>query len=123
MTTHRSSIDDFTLGYIECALWSSLDDNGYPLDQHNDIDDIAESCLLSMIADCAKFQADNRLMLAASGLDASQQGHDFWLTRNHHGAGFWDHGLGQIGDILTAAAHSFGECGLYIGDDWEIHCE
>jgi len=122
MTINRN-IDDFTASYIECALWSSVDAEGDPLDEFHDIDGIAESCLLSMIADCAKFQADNRLTLAASGLDAGQQGHDFWLTRNHHGAGFWDRKLGQIGDILTAAAHSFGECGLYIGDDWKIHCE
>lgn len=123
MTTHRSSIDDFTLAYIECALWSSLDDNGYPLDQHNDIDDIAESCIHRMCVDCAKFQADNRLMLAASGLDASQQGHDFWLTRNHHGAGFWDRGLGRTGEILTDAAHSFRELGLYIDVDFKVNCE
>lgn len=36
-------------------------------------------------------------------------GHDFILTRNHHGAGFWDRGLGDLGDRLTTAAHVYGE--------------
>ena len=35
-----------------------------------------------------------------------------WLTRNRHGAGFWDRGLGRVGDILTEVAHSFGEAYL-----------
>ena len=116
-------LDDFTAGYTECALWASSDDDGEPLSERLNWEDIAESCIHRMCVDCAKFQADNRVMLANSGLDAGQQGHDFWLTRNRHGSGFWDRNLGQVGDILTAAAHSFGECGLYVGDDWKIHCE
>ena len=48
-------------------------------------------------------------------------GHDFWLTRNGHGAGFWDRGLGEAGKKLTDAAHAFGECNLYLGDDDVIH--
>lgn len=44
--------------------------------------------------------------------DAEQLGHDFSLTRNHHGAGFWDRGLGALGDWLTRCAQSFGESSL-----------
>lgn len=51
------------------------------------------------------------------------QGHDFWLTRNHHGSGFLDRGLGQVGDILTAAAKSFGEVNLYVDDDFKVNCD
>jgi hypothetical protein len=29
-----------------------------------------------------------------------QAGIDFWLTRNRHGAGYWDRGLGITGDKL-----------------------
>jgi hypothetical protein len=35
-------------------------------------------------------------------------GHDFWLTRNGHGAGFWDRGMGMLGDELTAACKPYG---------------
>lgn len=35
-------------------------------------------------------------------------GHDFYLTREGHGAGFWDRGLGDLGDYLTRIADSYG---------------
>lgn len=44
-------------------------------------------------------------------------GHDFWLTRNGHGAGFWDRGLGELGERLTVASKTFGSVDLYLGDD------
>jgi hypothetical protein len=45
-----------------------------------------------------------------------QAGHDFALTRNHHGAGFWDRGLGDVGDRLTEIAHGYGESNAWITD-------
>ncbi len=42
-----------------------------------------------------------------------QFGHDFILTRNGHGAGFWDRGLGDAGRRLTDAAKTFGEIHAY----------
>ena len=48
---------------------------------------------------------------------ASHFGHDFALTRNHHGAGYWDRGLGALGDRLTANAHPFGESSVYVTED------
>ena len=51
-----------------------------------------------------------------------QAGHDFWLTRNHHGAGFWDGDWPkEIGARLTEAAHKWGEVDSYIGDDHLIY--
>ena len=51
--------------------------------------------------------------------------HDFWLTRNGHGAGFWDGDYKcedqDLGDILTAIAQTFAEVNLYIGDDGLIY--
>lgn len=48
-----------------------------------------------------------------------QAGHDFWLTRNRHGAGFWEvsYWPKEVGDVLTKTAHEFGEISLYVGDD------
>ncbi len=55
-------------------------------------------------------------------LDPDQVAHDFWLTRNRHGAGFWDGDYSEpAGSILTAIAHAFGECNLYLGDDGLIY--
>lgn len=38
----------------------------------------------------------------------SYAGHDFWLTRVGHGAGFWDRGLGDLGERLTDASKAYG---------------
>ena len=39
---------------------------------------------------------------------AELAGHDFALTRNWHGTGFWDRGLGEIGDMLTNECRPYG---------------
>lgn len=103
--------------YLTCALWSSTDDDGDPLDVY-DTDDIDPDTRARMAADLAAFMDANAADL--EGMDPSQIGHDFWLTRNRHGAGFWDRGLGARGTRLTDAAHVYGEMGLYVGDDGTI---
>jgi hypothetical protein len=52
---------------------------------------------------------------------AARAGHDFWLTRNGHGAGFWDRGLGDLGERLSKAAKVYGEVYLYPGDDGKVY--
>lgn len=52
-----------------------------------------------------------------------QAGHDLWLTRNHHGVGFWDRGLGEAGAILTRVADEMGEQYAYVGDDDWIYLD
>jgi len=42
--------------------------------------------------------------------------HDFILTVNRHGAGFWD-GDWKSGDELTEICRSFPEIEVYLGDD------
>ena len=55
-----------------------------------------------------------------------QAGHDFWLTRNGHGSGFWDRFdnlyLGW-GDVLTRVSEEYGEVYIYLGDDGLAHAE
>lgn len=122
-------MDAFTQAYIECALWSSNDNSdpetgGNPLDDNYGPEDIAPETLAKMAADCADFQKGNANHLSAaaeSGEDDERAGHDFWLTRHGHGAGFWDRGLGKIGDYLTSAAKVYGSVDLYVGDDGRIY--
>lgn len=68
-------------------------------------------------ADCADFlcQCDeSELDIGASDVSEFERaGHDLWLTRNRHGAGFWDGDWDDRGDELTSIAHSFGECSVY----------
>ena len=50
--------------------------------------------------------------------------HDFILTRNGHGAGFWDGGWHKPWDRrLTDLAREFGEISCYVGDDSLIYCD
>lgn len=108
--------------YALAALWTSTDDNGEPLDRRFTVEDIAPESRESMLADVTNFLAacwDDGVDL--SSIEPEQIGHDFWLTRNGHGAGFWDRGLGTLGDDLTTRAHAYGEFILYVGDDCLIH--
>jgi len=113
------SLDKFTRAYIETALWSSHDNSneqgGEPLDRNYSTEDLSLDCLKRMIADCNQFRALVSGHLAICPGSDEQNGHDFWLTRNHHGVGFWARGYKEpIGKVLTnCAQQSFGECSLY----------
>lgn len=108
-------LDTFTQAYVEASLWSSTDDDNEPLDGLYDADCIALEALQTMIAECQDFQTANAEDIAT---DLARAGHDFWLTRNHHGAGFWDGDWAPaVGQRLTQNAHAYGECNLYVGDD------
>jgi len=127
------SLETFTQAYIECALWAEMDNSdpntgGDPLDRNYSADDIAPETLTRIQADCAKFYAANSESwinayppASEAWSDDERAGHDFWLTRNGHGAGFWDRGMGDIGDTLTDACKVYREVDLYVGDDGLIY--
>lgn len=125
-------LDTFTEAYIGALLWSETDNaddsGGRPLDENYGAEDIAPEALAEIISDCQSFQAEESYQAAlAAGLWTEEQaGHDFLLTRNRHGAGFWDRGYGGspervMGERLTKAAHVYGTMGAYIGDDGLIY--
>ena len=114
--------------YIATALWSSTDESdecgGDPLDDNYGVDDLADETLAGMAEDCAEFERQARHVLdKIEDLDYGLVGHDFWLTRNGHGAGFWDGNWGAFGDELTELCKPFGECYLYVGDDGMIYSD
>jgi hypothetical protein len=128
----QQQLDDFTLAYIEAALWSSNDDStpqgGEPLDANYGIDDIDPDTLAEMIEDCRRFQEENAADLARydhpQWTAAELGGHDYWLTRNGHGCGFWDRNdclPADAGERLTAASEKCGEYYLYVGDDGIVY--
>lgn len=121
-------LDSFTQAYVVCALWTGVEppadhelsgiDNLYDFD----ISDIDAESLARMVADCARFQKEQAELLASLPSECEQDGHDFWLTRNGHGAGFWDRGYGDAGKKISDAAKGYGEVHLYVGDDERVHC-
>lgn len=119
------SLDAFTLAYIEVMLWSTSDynDGGNDcehLDATYDYTDLSDSALAAIVADCTAFQATHGDAIDAAETpwrdNREQAGHDFWLTRNRHGCGFWDGDWPEpLATTLTDASHAFGELSPYSG--------
>ena len=119
-------IDPFTRGYLECALWASTDSDDKPLDARFSVNELSEEVVIRADQDCRVFShMAHGLLIEAEkqGRESSSQGHDFWLTRNGHGAGFWDGDWAEeVGERLTKASEAFGQVDLYLGDDKKIYC-
>lgn len=113
----EEDLDDFERGYLEAALWSSVDDGGEPLDDNYEIEDLHPGSLLKARLECEDFREQAGLLLRKHRVIDKQAGHDFWLTRNHHGTGFWDRGLDEDGKKLTKIAHGAGSANLQVGTD------
>lgn len=114
-------MDDFTLQYLNTALWSEVDDNGEPFDANYDVEDFDDSVIQQAIEDCAAFNS-----MFQSDIDGNETraAHDLWLTRNHHGAGFWDGDWPEpLATRLTEAAHALGERYVYVGDDGKLYID
>jgi hypothetical protein len=95
---------EFTKAYLEAMDFTELGEEGQPpvgakLSPHS---------LCVALNDCANFErafpeVENK----------TQAGHDFWLTRQGHGTGFWDrdddvYGV-EMREMLTRAAKACGE--------------
>jgi len=128
-------LDDFTKGYIEAALWASPaaeDSEDETLDKYS-CSDIDPESILEMEKECKEFQEENKEALEvyyakmkddeyrdAKWTSEEYAGHDFFLTRNGHGAGYWDRGFEECGDKLSEACGNH-ECFLYVGDDGKVY--
>jgi len=123
---------EFKHSYIRTALWSTNDESdpsgGVPMDDNYGIDDIDPATLNKLFADCDKFcdLMEGLHKFIGDGFDPCNNpntaGHDFWLTQNGHGAGFWDGDWPEdVGTRLTEASKTFPEVNLYVGDDGKIY--
>ena len=110
--------------YAFTTLWASgEDDDGTRLDDDYDTGDFSAEATKQMEGDCEQFvqYAENLIEQLPDSYSEVDLGHDFLLTRNGHGAGFWDRGLGDLGDKLTEAAQTFGSQDVYAGDDGKLY--
>lgn len=112
----------FVDAYLEAALWSSMDEDEKPLDDKYGEDDWSQEAIDQAVEESNAFIKENLKDLEAVGTQA-QHGHDFWLTRNGHGAGFWDRGYGARGKRLAAAAKAYGYLHPYVGVGDKIYFE
>lgn len=113
-------MDDFFKQYLITALWSSVDADGDPLGSNYEIADFAEESIKAAKVDCDSFQLKAGDVLTR--YKQSTCGHDFWLTRNSHGAGFWDGDYQENdGEFLTSLSKEFPSVDLYVGDDNKLY--
>lgn len=119
----------FLRGYVVCALWSSTDGENETLQGLG----WGEGELAKRTDECAAFVSLALPLLLQYAEQATHSpeysrwelaGHDFWLTRNGHGVGFWDRGLDQLGDDLSALCGYGTACPPvepYVGDDGHVY--
>lgn len=109
---HPRDVEKFLRAYLETAIWASTDpDTERPLDRNWDIGDFTKESVERARRDAIAFIKAHHEDLDAVA-DYEQHGHDFFLTRNRHGAGFWDRGYGQLGERLSRGAHGFGQASV-----------
>ena len=102
--------DEFTRGYLEAMAFTGCPPEDF------DLLDLELDVLEGVREDCEDFVNANAAHLETYtefGYTLGQAGHDFWLTRNGHGAGFWDRDARERFDVLTAAAKAYGDVDLY----------
>ena len=131
----EDQISSFIDAYITTALWSSTDESLVaPLEDNYEPEDLAVSTRLSMEDDCRQFIACNIsdlqdaittgsiLLFEPDNFDFwGRAGHDFWLTRNGHGAGFWDGDWPEPqATHLTIACEAWPTIELYVDDEGKV---
>lgn len=118
----------FVDAYIETIWWLKPEDPEWKTDR-----EFGPGVVEAIVADCLKFWE------AGHGIfdrywTPWQAGHDFWLTRNGHGAGFWDRYLDFRGDeadevrrrgdeLTEICQRGWKESDLYLGDDGKAYLE
>lgn len=116
----KKQFEAFFVQYIETLLWSECDDDGTPLDENYDASDLSDLARESMRKDCLDFVESNEHLFNG---EYEQAGHDFALTRNRHGTGFWDRDPSMYADqtALTDAADDYGCSHLMPCDDGKLY--
>lgn len=144
----QDDINEILRGYIETALWTEEERLKENIEDDDEDDDEIEKLIKLkdkiktkpdlVISDNidldSKIEAYNDIkkFIMIAGDDAVEEairenglfrlGMDIWLTRNHHGAGFFDHSYEEENeDALIKAGNDLGSKYLEIGDDNKLH--
>jgi len=131
----EKELEDFMQGYLVTMLWSSTDESdesgGNPLDDNYSVSDISDESFVQARAACESFLSKYGEVIERAELSRNSDGskmfsagHDFWLTRNGHGAGFWDGDWSEPeATVLTKGCKEFGEAHPYVGDDGKVYID
>lgn len=125
LTTWKwTTLDSFVKGYVEAMFFTEppMDSPDEDTAKEWSFDDLSHEALEACVIDCDNFRADPAIR-RLTNIDKAQAGHDFWLTRNRHGAGFWDGDWDKVDPdrLLDKRAKLFSEVRLERGDDGQLH--
>lgn len=135
--------DQIVNGYLESVIWTdgddliaqNEDDGEYGIIDYEltfNVDDFDDDAIFQVRLDVVKLISLVNPRLKEEGLilgvDIKEDvfGHDFWLTRNNHGSGFWDrtelYGK-DLGNWINDVVHkNFKEQHIYVKDQ-KIHID
>lgn len=128
-TAYQITDDTALASYLDTACWSSRawdehgNDRGIELYAHR----LTRAARATLASDLADFlgcpEVEEKLIECEKryGYTPVQAAGDFWLSRNGHGAGFFDRGLGELGQSLHRDAKAWGSADLYLGRGGWIH--
>ena len=127
------------IALAETVLFSECDNHSVPLDANYTIKSFDEESLNRLYVEYQQFiSVVEEKITAAVGENwdciddfydlaqpaINQTEYDYILTRNHHGAGFWDGDWSsEVSQILTDAAQSQSEFTAYVDDYGRIYLE
>jgi len=134
---HQLNIARIVDSYLECALWTEEDnleeddDNDYKEIYGDNEDSELKKIVPDVDINIHNFSDDSKITAyldikkflelagdAVNDISESDLGHDIWLSRNGHGAGFFDRGYdNDIEKRLMDAAEALGEIHIFISDD------
>lgn len=135
------SMDSILNDYLVAALWASTisgaDDSereGTSFDEDYTVDDFSPEAVRIAKKVIEDFMSKATPLIEASDVEMESIGHDLWLTRNGHGAGFWARDYGELGDQLTELAEKYYSVYLFpsesleegksgqveMDDEWEV---
>lgn len=131
-------IDDLVRAAVETLLWSEttyLDfgaegESWEPLDTNYGFWDVAETSIDNLRDELIVFVETNwdDANLWADTFGWDYFAHDFILTRNGHGTGYWDRFYGSasdpmvaLGQRLTDNVKAYGNIDAYVGDDGKVY--
>src|SRR6185369_6492098 len=113
------NLTPFVRGYLECVEWLLPEEI-----DHDKIRGFSRAAIRQAKLDCKDFAKANAADLAEyetiSGRDMAHAGHDFYLSRNGHGAGFFDRGHEAVFRRLQAAAKVYGETYHDLSRGWIV---
>lgn len=115
-----SQLEIFVCTYLHTAAWCTVDGA-------DECDEFTKSATQTATVDCRKFAVE---VINSFGVEKANEllsmeyqrdglplaAHDFWLTRNGHGSGFWDkpefYGESEA-EKLTEISKTFRELDVY----------